>query len=348
MASTTKLMTAYLARRTLRLAQVVRAAPYQPGPAESLMGLRPGVTVSVEDLLYGLLLASGNDAAVTLAVASKGSEDLFVAAMNRAARNLDLEDTRYENPIGFDAPGHHTSARDLVDLAIELRRDPVLREIVDRPHATVEIGAQERRIFTRNKLVLSHMYVDGVKSGYTDRAGYVLVASAERKGVTLVSALLGAPSETERDRGTLALLRHGFSLYSSQVVLERAERMGVVGVEDRAVTVPVVPAGRVALTVRRDQRVSVESQGLPAEVEGPVARGDRLGTAVVRVDGTREARMPLVASRGAEAASLIERIDGALPGRRLGAWGLLAFAALGLVTALTLLAFLVRRRGGSR
>ena len=104
MASTTKLMTAYLSLRELDLDDVVTAAPYAPGPAESLMKLRPDEQVSVHDLLYGLLLASGNDAAQTLAVAAAGSEEAFVAEMNRAARKLDLTETSYENPIGFDAP----------------------------------------------------------------------------------------------------------------------------------------------------------------------------------------------------------------------------------------------------
>ena len=106
MASTTKLMTAYLALRELDLDDVVTAAPYSPAPAESLMGLRPGEQVSVHDLLYGLLLASGNDAAVTLAVAASGSEDAFVARMNRDRRSASASTRpRYANPIGFDAPG---------------------------------------------------------------------------------------------------------------------------------------------------------------------------------------------------------------------------------------------------
>ncbi len=345
MASTTKLMTAYLAREALKPGAEVTAAPYSPGPGESLMGLRPGESVSVEDLLYGLLLASGNDAAVTLAVAAEGSEGAFVARMNREARRLGLDDTGYENPIGFDGPGHHTTARDLVDLAIILRRDPLIQKITDSPSATVESGGRVRRIANRNTLVARVPWVDGVKTGFTDGAGYVLVGSGERKGVTLVSAVLGTPSEFAREQGTLDLLRYGFSLYDEEEVIRKGKRLGDVAIRDRDVVVPIVARQGVELTVRRDQDIEIAAKGIPPEVKGPVSRGDRFGTAIVTVDGEQEARVPLVAASGADAASLIERIDAALPGSRAGAWGLLALGALAVLLLIVIpVAWIVRRR----
>lgn len=348
MASTTKLMTAYLALRELDLDEVVTAAPYEPGPAESLMKLRPGEQVSVHDLLYGLLLASGNDAAVTLAVAAAGSEDAFVVQMNRAARRLGLSDTSYENPIGFDAPDQHTSADDLVDLAIELRRDPTFRGITDTPGIELTEGERTRRIVNRNTLVRTVPWVDGVKTGYTLQAGYVLVGSGERKGVTLVSAVLGTPSEAARDAATLELLRYGFSLYRPEAVLERGERLGQVAIRDRDVTVPLAAAKGVELTLRRDEDVEVGLRGVPAEVEGPIERGQALGTAVVTVDGAVEARVELVATHSADAATLIERIDAALPGSRAGAWGLLALGALALALVVAPLGIWLWRRRSLR
>ncbi len=344
MASTTKLMTAYIAREELRPREVVRAAAYEPGPIESLMGLRPGEQVSVDDLLHGLLLASGNDAAVTLAVEAEGSQDAFVARMNREARRLGLDETAYENPIGFDGPGHHTSARDLVDLAVLLRRDPLLRRIVDKPAVTVESGGRRRRISNRNNLVRKVPWVDGVKTGYTDGAGYVLVGSGERKGVTLVAAVLGAQFESQRDAATLALLRYGFSLYDREVAVSRNERLASTGIQDRDVTIPLLATDPVELTVRRDQDVEVIPGGFPAELEGPVARGDRIGRVLVTVDGETAERVPLAAARSAAAATLIERIDAALPGSRAGAWGLMALAALALVLGVVVPAAWIWRR----
>jgi D-alanyl-D-alanine carboxypeptidase (penicillin-binding protein 5/6) len=298
--------------------------------AESLMGLRAGDVVSVRDLLYGLLLASGNDAAVTLAEAASGSVDAFVARMNAAARRLGLDGTSYENPIGFDAPGQHTTATDLVALAIELREQPLFTRIVDTEEIKLPDGARPPRVENRNTVLRAAPWVNGVKTGYTNEARYVLVGSATRKGVTLVSALLGAPSEGARDAGTLELLRYGFSLYKRRTVLGERERVDSVTVRDRDVAVPVVAADEVKLTSRRDEDVEIRPVGVPAEVPGPVARGERLGSALVTVDGVREARVPLIAARSAAEASLLERIDAALPGRRAAAWGLLGFGVLGV------------------
>jgi serine-type D-Ala-D-Ala carboxypeptidase (penicillin-binding protein 5/6) len=330
MASATKLMTAYVALRELDPSERVVAGPYRAMAAESLMGLRAGDVVSVRDLLYGLLLASGNDAAVVLAEAASGSVDAFVARMNAAARRLGLGGTSYDNPIGFDAPGHHTTAADLVALTIELRGQPLFSRIVDTEEIELPDGARPRRVENRNTLLRAAPWVNGVKTGFTNDAGYVLVGSATRKGVTLVSALLGAPGEAARDAGTLELLRYGFSLYKRRTVLRERERIESVAVRDRDVAVPLVAADGVRLTARRDEDVEIQPVGVPAEVSGPVARGERLGSALVTVDGVREARVPLVAARSAAEASLLERIDAALPGRRAAAWGLLGFGALGV------------------
>jgi serine-type D-Ala-D-Ala carboxypeptidase (penicillin-binding protein 5/6) len=331
MASTTKLMTAYLALRSLDLEDVATAAPYDPGPIESLMKLRPNERVSVHDLLYGLLLASGNDAAVTLAEAVAGTESAFVARMNRTARRIGLDDTSYRDPIGFDAPGHHTSARDLVDLTDDLFRDPTFGRIVDTPEIELTEGERPRHIVNRNTLVRNVKWVTGVKTGFTNDAGYVLVGSGERKGVTLISALLGAPSEAARDAGTLELLRYGFSLYRRERVVRTGERLGATEIRYSGVDVPVAAGEGVELTLRRDEDVEVLPVGVPAEIEGPIERGGRLGAAIVTVDGAREARIPLVSIRSADAASLIDRIDAALPGSRAGAWGLLGLGALAIV-----------------
>lgn len=345
MASTTKLMTAYLALRSLDLDDVVTAAPYQPGPAESLMNLEPGERVSVHDLLYGLLLASGNDAAETLAVAVSGSEDAFVARMNKTADRLGLEETSYRDPIGFDAPGHHTSAHDLVELTEKLRRDAIFRKVVDTPEIELTEGEKPRRVVNRNNLVRTVPWVDGVKTGYTDDAGYVLVASGRQKGVSLISAVMGAPSESERDAASIDLLRYGFSLYHREDVVKRGERLAETAVLYRDESVPLAATKAVGLTLRRDQDVEVESQGVPTEIEGPIERGERLGTVLVTVDGAEVAKVPLASTRSVQEATLIDRIDSALPGERAGAWGLLALSALTIILlAVLTIAWLRQRR----
>jgi serine-type D-Ala-D-Ala carboxypeptidase (penicillin-binding protein 5/6) len=344
-ASTTKLMTAYVARERLGLGQTVVAPAYFANTAESLLGLTEGERIEVRDLLYGLILASGNDAAAALAEAVAGSEAAFVRRMNRAAKRLALDDTSYANPIGLDEPGNFSSARDLVDLTLELREDRVFRRIFDAPEAVLRSGARRRTVVNRNNLVRTVPYVDGVKTGYTLGAGNVLVGSAERGGVQLVSAVLGAPSESERDADTLELLEYGFSLYQRRRVLSDRERLAAPGVRWQDETLPLLSAQAVHLTVRRDQQIDIRVAA-PGEVEGPVDRGERLGRATVTVDGEPAERVALLAARSVGEATVLERFDAAVPGSRVIAWGI-AVGGLALLFAGALALYDRRRRGGS-
>ncbi|HEY3434607.1 MAG TPA: serine hydrolase, partial [Solirubrobacterales bacterium] len=152
-ASTTKLMTAYVAMKELGPEKIVRAAPYEPIYGESLLGLQEGEEVSVHDLLYGLLLVSGNDAAHTLAVAAAGSEDRFVGQMNRYAAALGLADTHYANSIGLDQRGNYSTAADLATLTRRLRRHPAFTRIVDTRSARLRTLSPPRRIENSNDLL---------------------------------------------------------------------------------------------------------------------------------------------------------------------------------------------------
>lgn len=312
-ASTTKLMTAYVARQELGLDQRVVAPGYNGDPVESLLGLEEGERIRVRDLLAGLLLASGNDAAVALAVASSGSVPDFVDEMNAAARRLGLSDTSFANPIGLDDPGNRSTPDDLARLAIELRRDPFIARLVDTPRMRLLSGARRREIVNRNQLVASVDWVDGVKTGHTLGAGHVLIGSGTRKGVTLVSVVLGAPSEQARNRATLELLRYGFSLYQRRSAVEHSERLESAAIRYRDERLPLLAARDIDLVVREGQRVRTRVIA-PDEVEGPIAKGDRIGRAVVTVDGEFAGRAPLVAARAVSEATTLERIDDAVPG----------------------------------
>jgi serine-type D-Ala-D-Ala carboxypeptidase (penicillin-binding protein 5/6) len=342
-ASTTKLMTAYLALHNLPLDAELTAPPYHPLVGESLLGLRTGDRISVEDLLYGLLLESGNDAAVALADGVSGSETAFVERMNAAAAQLGLDHTHYANPIGLDEPGNYSTARDLTILAERLLRDPRFRRIVDTPEATVETGGRTIHIEDRNTLVARVPWVNGVKTGFTNEAGYVLVGSGTRNGVTMVSAVLGTPSEAARDAETLRLLRYGLSLYREQTPVRPGERLASSAISYRDRRLSLVAAHPVRLTVRRDQRVATRVVRTRREVD-EARRGQRLGLAVVKVDGEREARVPLVAAATVSGPTLIDRVDSALPGGRTMAWGLLGLAALALLLMVIGIAAAIRRR----
>jgi D-alanyl-D-alanine carboxypeptidase (penicillin-binding protein 5/6) len=339
-ASTTKLMTAFVARRALGLDQRVVAPAYTPSSsAESLLGLVEGERITTRDLLYGLILASGNDAANALAVASSGSVGAFVTRMNREAGRLGLDDTSYANPIGLDDPSNYSSAGDLVALAAKLREDPVFRRIFDTPEATLSSGARVREIVNRNVLVRTVPFVDGVKTGYTLDAGNVLVASGTRDGVTLISAVLGEPTEAGRDAESLELLRYGFSLYEEQTAVAAGEPLATVPLSDQDESLALVAREPITVNARADEAVETVVQA-PEEVEGPVDRGEPLGEATVTVGGEERARTALVAASAAPGASVGDRIDATLPGPDALVWLLIA-VAVGLAAAIALRA---RRR----
>ena len=324
-ASTTKLMTAYVALKELPLGKRINAAPYTPTTAESLLELRPGQRISIRDLLYGLILRSGNDAAYDLAVAAAGSEESFVREMNSYAAALGLSDTHYGNPIGLDEPDNYSSAYDLTALARRLLAMPVFAKIAASREAVLRSLRTPRRIDTRVDLLYEVPWATGVKTGYTSGAGYVLVGAGRLDGVPLISAVLGAESEAARDEETEELLTYGFSLHRHEVPVRKGEEMATPAIRWSDEELPLRAARSVAIGVRREQRLAVRVDA-PQEVEGPIRRGAVLARATVSVDGIRVARVPLLAARSVAAASGLDKVR-AVAGDNAGRL-LLAFFAI--------------------
>ncbi|HEU5062146.1 MAG TPA: D-alanyl-D-alanine carboxypeptidase family protein [Solirubrobacterales bacterium] len=305
-ASTTKLMTAYVAMKELGPEKVVRAAPYEPLYGESLMGLETGERVSVHDLLYGLMLVSGNDAAHTLAVAAAGSEDRFVGQMNRYAAALGLANTHYANSIGLDQPGNYSTASDLATLTRRLQRIPAFAKIADTRSALLRSLSPPRRIDNSNDLLAMVPWVTGVKTGHTFDAGYVLVASGEKRGVSLVSVTIGAPTEESRFLENLELLEYGFSQYQRRLPIRAGENLAEPEIRYSGGRLPLRAERSLQVGVRRDQRLDLRVRA-PGEVEGPIRRGARLGSATVFLDGRKVGRVALRTSRAVPEASLFDR-----------------------------------------
>jgi D-alanyl-D-alanine carboxypeptidase (penicillin-binding protein 5/6) len=310
--STVKLMTALITLERADLSDTFTASDYRPAPVESQIGLEPGERMSVRDLLRGLLMASGNDAAMTLAEGVAGSERAFVRLMNRRARELGLDDTRYGNPIGLDEPRAHSSARDLVKLAVVLRSNRFFRRTVDAKAVTLRTGVRPRRLGNRNTALKAAEWVNGVKTGYTSQAGEVLVGSGRRNGIQVVSAVLGAPTKAERDADTLALLRFGLRGFQRITAAPEGTRVDVsVPIRYRRgaeIELVVGPNGERTVVPRSQRdRVTIEPKRWPTEVEGPIAAGTKLGSADVLQDGRRIGTVPLVTASDVPAADLAQR-----------------------------------------
>ena len=293
-ASTTKLMTALLTLEQAEPEQVFRAAPYNALPIESKINLRPGERMRVEDLFEALLLESANDAAVTLAEGVAGSVPAFVDQMNARAQELGLEDTSYANPIGLDDPANYSSARDLANLTRRLLRDRRFAATVDMPSAELESGDQPRLVANRNNLIAAYDFVEGVKTGHTNTAGYILVGAASgRLGARVVSVVLGEPSEAERDADTLALLRYGLAQFRRVKPLDAGRPVAEVDIEHRDERARLVPARDALVLARRGQKVTTRVDA-PDSVEGELAAGEVVGSIAVLRNGRVVRRVDLV------------------------------------------------------
>lgn len=342
-ASATKLMTALLTLERLELSDVVAASEYVAAPIESQIGLRPGEEMTVADLLRALLLESANDAAVTLAEAVSGSQRAFVREMNARAAELGLDSTRYVDPIGLGA-GNRSTPRDLAALTLELRGSRFFRLVVNRSVATLETGDRVRVIRNRNDLVRRVPWINGVKTGHTASAGYVLVGSGARRGVQLVSVVLGSESEAARSEDTLKVLEFGFGRYRVVRPVDPGEVFGSVPIRyRRGAELPVVADDEVRLTVlKRDASLlRTRVTGLAEEVEGPLERGAALGTIEVLMDGEVLAEVDLVAASTVPEAGLGQRI------KHYFTEPLTMIVLLAAMGGTVLVARIVRRRGSS-
>lgn len=339
-ASTTKIMTALVAVDELPLDRVCTATGYRPAPAESQIGLRPGERMSVRDLLRALMLPSANDAAEALAVCASGSRARFIDAMNAKARSLGLRGTHFTTPVGLDSPANYSTAADLARLGIALRRDRFLARTVDMRSATLTTGAMPRTVINRNGLVQSVGWVNGVKTGHTNAAGYLLVASGTQKGMTLVASVMGTPSEAARDADALALLRWAYATHRFATPVRSRQVFATARLKYRPEDeIALIATRTVRELISRDERVRVVVDA-PGELQGPLPRNAVVGSLTVRVAGRTVARVALVTRTAVPEVGLLERAGDAItrPGSLIAIVVVIGGAA----------ALLLRRRHGAR
>jgi D-alanyl-D-alanine carboxypeptidase len=289
MASTTKVMTALLALERLDERRVVAIGPGPTKVGEESLRLRQGERLSVRQLLLGLMLKSANDAGVALAEAVDGSEAAFVRRMNRKAAALRLGATRYVTPYGLDRPGHQTSARDLARLWEVAMRRADFRALVATRAARLPGGPLSlRRFVTSNQLLGSYRWTVGGKTGFTNRAGRCLVASASRGGRRLVAVALGSPDAFVDVR---ALFEYGFSKFVRVRVARRGQPVSAAPGRPAALQAD----GEVDALVRLDHLDEVRLLPAPGKAAEPGGSGGPADvvTAWFSAGGRRLARVRL-------------------------------------------------------
>jgi serine-type D-Ala-D-Ala carboxypeptidase (penicillin-binding protein 5/6) len=305
-ASTTKLMTALLTLEHVHQLSTPFTQPnYYAPAADAQIGLVPGERMSVHDLLLALLLPSAADAAEDLAFnVGHRSVARFVGMMNARARELGLTHTHYASPIGADSPENYSSASDLVKLAsYELSHSAYFARVVGQPRAVLRTGNHPRLVLNRNTLVGRVPWVNGVKTGHTSGAGYVLVGSGTRDGMTLLSAVTGTASESARDANTFALLSWGFDHFRLAAPVHAGAVLASPTVRDRpGLHAAVIAAASFTRVVPRTARVRLRVE-VPHQLAGPLRRHAVVGQVVVVANGRPIARVPLLLAHRLTAVS---------------------------------------------
>lgn len=286
-ASTTKIMTALVVCEQCNVLDRVRIPKEAVGIEGSSMYLQEGEILTVQDLLYGLMLHSGNDAAVALAVYCGGTVEGFAELMNDKAWNLEMKQSHFVNPHGLDSPGHFSTAQDMAVLACYAMENPIFAQTVSTK--TVTVG--NRHLRNHNKLLWQVDGADGVKTGFTKAAGRILVSSAARQGRRLVAVTMNAPNDWQDHK---ALLEDGFSQYEIQPIVSKGDCLGsveVAGGESGSVVLLAAEDFSYALRKEESPKIILSGSGF---VYAPVVQGQEAGFAYVCIGDKPVKKLPLV------------------------------------------------------
>ena len=286
-ASTTKIMTALVICEQTNVLDRVKIPKEAVGIEGSSMYLKEGEVLTVQELLYGLMLQSGNDAAVALAIYCGGTVEGFTELMNDKAHRLGMTQSHFTNPNGLDSPGNYSTARDMAILTAYAMQNPIFAQTVSTK--TITIG--ERCLRNHNKLLWQLEGANGVKTGYTNAAGRILISSVTRKGRQLIAVTFNAPDDWQDHK---TLIEDGFSRFTVQQLVRQGQTLGQLELAGgQEASVDLIAAEDFSYSLAQGERVTIS---LPEAgfAYAPVAEGQEAGFAHILVDGTAVAKVPLV------------------------------------------------------
>ena len=311
-ASLTKLMSAYVVFQALRdkklaLDQRVNVSERAWRAPGSRMFVQPAKPVSVDELIRGMVVQSGNDACIALAEATAGAEEAFVQLMNRQAARIGMKNTNFVNSTGLPDDRHYSSARDLYLLAAALIRD--FPKEYAQYYSQREFRYNDISQPNRNRLLWLDPSVDGVKTGHTEAAGYCLIASSNRSGRRVLSVLLGATSEATRAQDSQKLLNWGFQFFDSVKLHPANQPVKLIEVwKGSSSEVKAGFSSDVIVTVPKGEADKLKAELLTQQpLLAPVAQGQRVGTLRVTQDGKPLGEYPVVALESVSVAGIFGR-----------------------------------------
>lgn len=304
MASTTKILTALVALENGKLDDLVVVPPEAQGVEGSSIWLSAGETHTLENLLYALMLRSGNDAATAIAFHIGGSIEGFAAMMNEKARSIGAVNSNFVNPHGLHHDQHYTTARDLGLITVHAMSNPDFVKIVSSRYRTIPWEGHEwdRAMQNKNKLLWQYEGANGVKTGYTKKAGRCLVSAAKRDELQIVAVVLNCGPMFEDSR---RLLDYGFENYTNHNIIRQGETLATLPVKGgKPEEVPLIAAKgySMALGKQEEDKIRVVLKH-PDFSEAPIAAGEQLGSADIYLDDRKMCEIPLCAAESVKKKS---------------------------------------------
>jgi len=311
-ASMTKIMTMLLIMEALDEGKLsydekVRASEYAASMGGSQIFLEAGEEMTVEELLKGIAIGSGNDAAVAMAERIAGSEEAFIDMMNKKAEELELKDTKFQNTTGLPVEEHYSSAYDMAIMSKELLKYEDITKYTGKYEAYLREDTDNKFwLVNTNKLVRFYPGVDGLKTGFTREAMYCLTATAEKDGMRVIAVVFGAPTPKDRNAQVTKMLDYAFSQYKTHPMFERNHVMGSAKIskgKDR--TLDVVTSEPISLLTKKGENIEDVSQKVTVQkdLKAPIKKGDPVGELVIEKNGEKLIQSPLVAKEDIDKAS---------------------------------------------
>ena len=311
-ASMTKIMTMLLIMEALDEGKLsydekVRASEYAASMGGSQIFLEPGEEMTVEEILKGIAIGSGNDASVAMAERIAGSEEAFIDMMNKKAEELGLKDTKFQNTTGLPVEEHYSSAYDMAIMSKELLKYEDITKYTGKYEAYLREDTDNKFwLVNTNKLVRFYPGVDGLKTGFTREAMYCLTATAEKDGMRVIAVVFGAPTPKDRNAQVTKMLDYAFSQYKTHPMFERNHVMGSAKIsKGKDKTLDVVTSEPISLLTKKGENIEDVSQKVTVhkDLKAPIKKGDPVGELVIEKNGEKLIQSPLVAKEDIDKAS---------------------------------------------
>ena len=291
-ASMTKIMTILLTMEKLENGNIKLSDKVNISKKAASMGgtqifVEEGSKVSVETLLKGMAIASANDAAVAIAEYIGGTEENFVKMMNDKAASLGCKNTSFKNPHGLDEEGHYTTAYDISLIARELIKYPLALKLTSTYEDYIEVSGSNHWLVNTNKLIRFYSGIDGLKTGYTDKAGYCLTATMEKNNMRLLSVVMKEPSKDNRSEDTIAMMEYGFANYGSEKVLDKNEFEGTMIIDNaynREIKYYLKDNVNI-ITSKNTKNVNYDIEKVLYKLKAPLKKNSIIGKLKLKYDG---------------------------------------------------------------